>query len=124
MISRSENFENGARHQELTDQWHAQEALNNYHEAVRQVGPNDRLYRFHANEANRHAREAGLGSGYGKVNSRIAYLQSACDIQENILDAQPESGSLLKNGKQHIQPPGIKAGGAALRCAVDGAAYK
>jgi len=67
MISRSENFENGARHQELTDQWHTQEALNNYHEAVRQVGPNDRLYRFHADEANRHAREAGLGSGYGMV---------------------------------------------------------
>ena len=63
MISRSEDFHNGAHHQELTDQWHVKKALTHSLDAMDE--PGDAAFRWNMNESNRHAREAGLGSGYG-----------------------------------------------------------
>ena len=57
---------------------------------------------------------------HGKVTGWIAHLEASRHIQEHILHAQLETGTLLQNSEKHVQTTHIEACGASLRRAVRG----
>ena len=70
--------------------------------------------------------EVEVGREHGaddrQVHRRVADAQPAGHVEEDVLGAEVEAGALLQHRQEHVEAPGVKARGGALRRAVHGGA--
>ena len=61
---------------------------------------------------------------HGQIDTRIYYPHPPRNIQKYILGGQLKPRTFLQHGKQHVQPPDVKARSRTLRGAVGRAAHQ